>query len=205
MDAGCEWECYLSDVTRTFPISEKGWASIETAKIYGVVEEMQERCIEQLRPGIAYMDLFVLAHRIVVEGLLRLGIFEQGTDIDLLMKKGFSEAFFPARGGASNRPRSPRCKPTTASKPRGRGKQTASLARPQRRAHPNKVPRFLPLVSQLLPWNLLETIPNVSFPPTRNMALTVEPGLCKLPQAPLTHQSKSPLTFQALLYSPLTS
>lgn len=95
MDAGCEWECYSSDVTRTFPISEKGWASTETAEINAVVEEMQERCIEQLKPGIAYMDLFILAHRIAIEGLLRLGIFKQGTDLDLLMKKGFSRAFFP--------------------------------------------------------------------------------------------------------------
>ena len=95
MDAGCEWECYASDVTRTFPTGEKGWATKETAEIYAIVEEMQERCIAQLKPGIAYMDLYVLAHRIATEGLLRLGIFKEGTDVDLIMENGFSRAFFP--------------------------------------------------------------------------------------------------------------
>ena len=95
MDAGCEWDCYSSDVTRTFPVSEDGWVSKETADIYAIVEEMQERCIEQLKPGIAYVDLYVLAHRIAVEGLLRLGIFKSGSDIDDVIRKGFSKAFFP--------------------------------------------------------------------------------------------------------------
>ncbi len=95
MDAGCEWECYSSDITRTFPVGAHGWASKETAEIYALVEEMQERSIEQLKPGIAYMDLYTLAHRIAIEGLLRLGIFKAGADIDNVMKKGYSRAFFP--------------------------------------------------------------------------------------------------------------
>ncbi len=60
MDAGCEWGCYSSDVTRTLPISEHRWASKETAEIYAVVAEMEERCIEKLKPGILYLDLFII-------------------------------------------------------------------------------------------------------------------------------------------------
>ena len=95
MDAGCEWDCYASDITRTFPISTHGWPSKETAEIYALVEEMQERCIKQLRPGVAFMDLYVLAYHIAIEGLLRLGFFREGTDIDIIMESGFSRAFFP--------------------------------------------------------------------------------------------------------------
>ena len=95
LDAGCEWDCYSSDITRTFPTSKEGWTTKETAEIYAIVEDMQERCIEQLKPGVVYMDLYVLAHRIAIEGLLRLGVFQAGSDFDTIMKKGYSRVFFP--------------------------------------------------------------------------------------------------------------
>lgn len=95
MDAGCEWECYSSDITRTFPIHENGWVSRETQNIYQIVEEMQERCIEQLKPGIRYLDLHALAHRIAAKGLIRLGIFKNGVDVDAVIDTGASKAFFP--------------------------------------------------------------------------------------------------------------
>ena len=95
MDAGCEWECYSSDITRTFPIHENGWVSRETQNIYQIVEEMQERCIEQLKPGIRYLDLHALAHRIAAKGLIRLGIFKNWVNVDLVIDTGVSKAFFP--------------------------------------------------------------------------------------------------------------
>ena len=94
MDAGSEWENYSSDITRTFPISAKGWASKESEEIYALVEEMQERCIEKLKPGVRYLDLHLLAHRIAVEGLMRLGILYQG-DVEEVIKNGASQPFFP--------------------------------------------------------------------------------------------------------------
>lgn len=94
MDAGSEWENYASDITRTFPISAKGWASKESEEIYAIVEEMQERCIRELRPGVRYLDLHLLAHRIAVEGLMRLGILYQ-SDVEEVIKKGASQPFYP--------------------------------------------------------------------------------------------------------------
>ncbi|MCJ1467690.1 hypothetical protein MMC07_006315 [Pseudocyphellaria aurata] len=95
MDAGCEWKCYSSDITRTFPINETGWASRETENIYQIVQEMQERCIEQLKPGIRYLDLHILAHRVAAKGLIRLGIFKHDVDVDAVIDIGASKAFFP--------------------------------------------------------------------------------------------------------------
>lgn len=95
MDAGCEWECYSSDITRTFPVHEHGWASRETENIYQVVQEMQESCIERLKPGIRYLDLHALAHRIAAKGLIRLGIFKNDVDVDAVIDTGASKAFFP--------------------------------------------------------------------------------------------------------------
>lgn len=93
MDAGCEWECYASDIIRTFPLSASGWPSKETEKICALVEEMQERRIEMLRPGVWYLDAFYVADRIAAEGLIRLDIFK--SDIDELLKSGTNKAVFP--------------------------------------------------------------------------------------------------------------
>lgn len=94
LDAGCEWECYSSDITRTFPLVADGWPSKEVAEIYAIVEEMQERCIAMLGPGVRYLDAFYLADRIAIEGLVRLGILRRG-NVEELLRAGVGKAFFP--------------------------------------------------------------------------------------------------------------
>ncbi|KAI9872597.1 MAG: hypothetical protein M1830_001429 [Pleopsidium flavum] len=93
LDAGCEWECYASDVTRTFPISGY-WPSREAKDIYDIVQLMQISCIKKLKPGVRFLSLHILAHKIAIEGLLRLGILEGGTPEDIY-QSGTSQAFFP--------------------------------------------------------------------------------------------------------------
>ncbi|OAL04860.1 putative Xaa-Pro aminopeptidase, partial [Phaeosphaeriaceae sp. SRC1lsM3a] len=93
LDAGCEYELYASDITRTFPLSSK-WPSREAKNIYKLVERMQESCIERLAPGVRYLDLHILAHQIAIDGLLSLGILHNGTKEEIY-KAGTSKAFFP--------------------------------------------------------------------------------------------------------------
>lgn len=90
LDAGCEWECYASDVTRTFPIS--GTFSKEAEEIYSIVQEMQEGCIERVKPGVIFRDLHLLAMEIAVKGLMKLGILHNGT-FEEILPTGI--AFFP--------------------------------------------------------------------------------------------------------------
>jgi Xaa-Pro dipeptidase len=90
LDAGCEWDCYASDVTRTFPIS--GSYSQEAKEIYLIVEEMQERCIERIKPGVVFRDLHLLAMEIAVKGLMKLGILHNGTFEEILPT---GACFFP--------------------------------------------------------------------------------------------------------------
>ena len=90
LDAGCEWECYASDVTRTFPIS--GTFSKEAKEIYDIAKEMQERCIERVKPGVIFRDLHLLALKIAVKGLMKLGILHNGT-FEAVLQTGI--AFFP--------------------------------------------------------------------------------------------------------------
>ncbi|KAH0543234.1 hypothetical protein FGG08_002398 [Glutinoglossum americanum] len=92
LDAGCEWDCYASDVTRTFPIS--GSWSAEAKEIHDLVQEMQSACIERIRPGARFRDLYVLAHQIAIKGLFRLGILHGGTESEIF-QAGTSMAFFP--------------------------------------------------------------------------------------------------------------
>lgn len=93
LDAGCEWQLYSSDITRTFPLSGH-WPSRESEEIYRLVERMQEACIERMAPGIRFLDLHVLAHQIAIDGLLSLGILHNGTSEEIY-KAGTSRAFFP--------------------------------------------------------------------------------------------------------------
>lgn len=93
LDAGCEYELYASDITRTFPLSGN-WPSEEAKQIYGLVQRMQETCIEGLAPGVRYLDLHILAHQIAIDGLLSLGILHNGTREEIY-QAGTSRAFFP--------------------------------------------------------------------------------------------------------------
>ncbi|KAF4637907.1 hypothetical protein G7Y89_g171 [Cudoniella acicularis] len=91
LDAGSEWECYASDVTRTFPISGK-WTK-EAKEIYDIVEQMQEECIKMVKPGVNYLAIHMHAHEVATKGLLKLGILQNGT-YDELFWSGISRAFF---------------------------------------------------------------------------------------------------------------
>ncbi|KAF2999474.1 hypothetical protein E8E13_008400 [Curvularia kusanoi] len=93
LDAGCEYELYASDITRTFPLAES-WPSAEAENVYKLVERMQESCIQRLAPGVRYLDLHILAHQIAIDGLLRLGILHNGTREEIYAA-GTSKAFFP--------------------------------------------------------------------------------------------------------------
>lgn len=92
LDAGCEYQLYASDITRTFPLSGS-WPSKEAENIYKLVERMQDACIERIAPGVRYLDLHILAHQIAIDGLLSLGILHNGTKEEIY-KAGTSKAFF---------------------------------------------------------------------------------------------------------------
>ena len=93
LDAGAEYQCYASDVTRTFPLSGS-WPSTEAKDIYDLVQDMQTACIERIRRGAVYSDLNILARWVMTRGLLGLGILRGGT-VKELYDAGVWVAFFP--------------------------------------------------------------------------------------------------------------
>ncbi|KAL2282664.1 hypothetical protein FJTKL_10504 [Diaporthe vaccinii] len=76
LDAGAEWGCYASDVTRTFPLN--GAFSPEAKKVYAIVEEMQETCMSMIKPGASWSDITAKAQLVALDGLERLGILRFG-------------------------------------------------------------------------------------------------------------------------------
>lgn len=92
VDAAAEWECYCSDVTRTFPLSKDGFDQ-ESESIYIIVQSMQDACFKMLHAGVQWEDVHVKAHEVAVEGLLALGLLKG--DKSEIMKARTSVAFFP--------------------------------------------------------------------------------------------------------------
>lgn len=91
LDAGCEVDCYASDITRTFPISGK--FTPESRTIYDIVLKMQLESIKMLKEGVVWDDVHANAHRIAIDGLLELGILKG--DREEIFKSRASVAFFP--------------------------------------------------------------------------------------------------------------
>ena len=90
IDAGCEYNYYASDLTRTFPASKK-FNPVQKA-IYEIVLEAQAKSIEQIKPGKRFIDSYNKAVYILVEGLKDLGLLKGSTE--KIIRKGDYKKFF---------------------------------------------------------------------------------------------------------------
>jgi Xaa-Pro aminopeptidase len=95
IDAGCEWDYYASDITRTLPVN--GRFSAEQRAVYEIVLEAQLAAIERTCKGNHWNDPHDAAVRIITRGLRKLGLL-QGT-VPKLMRDGAYREFFMHRTG----------------------------------------------------------------------------------------------------------
>ncbi|RYP53492.1 hypothetical protein DL768_001529 [Monosporascus sp. mg162] len=91
LDAGAEWQNYAADITRTFPISGK--FTQKSRAIYDIVLKMQTETIAELKDGVSWDDVHLLAHKIAIDGLLALGILKG--DREEILRARTSAAFLP--------------------------------------------------------------------------------------------------------------
>lgn len=92
VDAGAEGpEGWASDVTRTWPVSGR-FDGIQ-AELYDAVLAAQTAAIEACAPGVRYRDVHRLAGRVLVEGLVQIGLL--GGDPETLLERGVGAVFFP--------------------------------------------------------------------------------------------------------------
>lgn len=95
IDAGCEYELYASDITRTFPVS--GRFTPEQRAIYEIVLEAQYAAIDKTRPGNHWNDPHAAAVRVITQGLVKLGLLKGKTPN--LVRDGAYRTFFMHRTG----------------------------------------------------------------------------------------------------------
>ena len=74
VDAGCEFELYASDITRTYPINGKFTAP--QLAIYEVVLEAQAKSIEAISTNNNVMDAQTISEKVITQGLIDLGILQ---------------------------------------------------------------------------------------------------------------------------------
>lgn len=74
IDAGCEFDYYAADVTRTFPVS--GTFSAAQRSIYQLVLDAQLASIELTRAGRTFDDVHAASVEVITRGLVELGIIE---------------------------------------------------------------------------------------------------------------------------------
>lgn len=92
IDAGAEWSCYASDVTRCFPINGD-WTK-EHLDIYNTVLKMQQTTMNLIKPGASWDDIHIEAHRVMIREFVRLGIFKDLPE-DEIFESNISARFFP--------------------------------------------------------------------------------------------------------------
>lgn len=90
IDAACEYQLYAADITRTFPVNGK--FSPEQKALYEVVLKAQLAAIDAVQVGNSYKEPHHVAVRILVQGLLDLGLM-QG-DLDQIIKSERFNQFY---------------------------------------------------------------------------------------------------------------
>jgi len=95
VDAGCEYQYYASDITRTWPVN--GHFTPAQRAVYEIVLEAQEAAIAATRPGNHWNQPHEAAVDVITRGLADLGLLKGR--IPKLIKDGAYRKFFMHRTG----------------------------------------------------------------------------------------------------------
>jgi len=95
IDAGCEYDYYASDVTRTLPVN--GRFTPEQRAVYEIVLEAQLAAIDKTVRGNHWNDPHDAAVRIITKGLKKIGLL-QGTLAKLIKDLAYREFFMHRTG-----------------------------------------------------------------------------------------------------------
>ncbi|WRT69710.1 uncharacterized protein IL334_006700 [Kwoniella shivajii] len=156
IDAGCEWQGYASDITRTIPVGNGGRFTKEAGEVYELVLRMQKECEALVKPGIHWDTLHLHGHRVLIDEFLHLGILK-GDPVQIL-QSGITAAFFPHGLGHS-----------------------LGLDVHDSRQYLKSVHDSIPTTSNSTPAQLYAYL-RIRRPLVKGMVLTVEPGCYFAPQ-----------------------
>jgi len=80
IDAGCELDGYASDITRTFPVNGRFTDAQRT--LYELVLAAQDAAFRAIAPGRPYSAFHEAALRVLVQGMLDLGLISNYASVD---------------------------------------------------------------------------------------------------------------------------
>jgi Xaa-Pro aminopeptidase len=86
IDAGCEYEGFTADVTRTYPIGARFTPAQRRA--YELVLDAEKRCVAMVRPGVSIDEIHQHAIEILTRGMVDLGLLS-GTVEELIASGAF--------------------------------------------------------------------------------------------------------------------
>ncbi|HEX8739407.1 MAG TPA: aminopeptidase P N-terminal domain-containing protein [Casimicrobiaceae bacterium] len=95
IDAGCEYQGYASDITRTFPV-DGAFTGAQRA-VYELVLAAQLACIDSLKPGVPFHDYHAVAERVLAQGFIDLGLV--AGPLDAALEQGTYKRFYMHRAG----------------------------------------------------------------------------------------------------------
>lgn len=95
IDAGCEFDGYASDITRTFPVS--GRFNPAQADLYQLVLAAQQAARQAIRPGARWNDAHEAAVRVLARGFIDFRLC-RGT-VDAVIESGDYKRFYMHRTG----------------------------------------------------------------------------------------------------------
>jgi len=95
IDAGCEIDCYASDITRTFPVN--GRFSPEQKAIYELVLAANEEAFKHIAPGKHWNEAHEATVRVITAGLVELGLLT-GDPEELIAAEAY-KPFYMHRAG----------------------------------------------------------------------------------------------------------
>lgn len=96
IDAGCEYEYYAADITRTFPVN--GQFSEPQRALYQVVLDAQVAAIDAIRPGNHWNHPHEAALQVLVEGLIELGLIAGMTAAEAIENEAYKDFFMHRTG-----------------------------------------------------------------------------------------------------------
>ncbi|SDH68083.1 Xaa-Pro aminopeptidase [Pseudomonas flavescens] len=95
IDAGCEIDCYASDITRTFPVS--GTFTAEQRAIYEIVLAANLEAFKHIAPGRHWNEAHEATVRVITAGLVELGLLKGNVD-ELIAAEAY-KPFYMHRAG----------------------------------------------------------------------------------------------------------
>jgi Xaa-Pro aminopeptidase len=99
VDAGCEFDSYAADITRTFPVNGRFSAAQRT--LYELVLRAQDAALAAIVPGRPYSDVHEAALNVLAEGMLDLGLLERaryGSVDNVLAERAYTAFYMHGTG-----------------------------------------------------------------------------------------------------------